>query len=145
MENSTITAYRYCGRIFTAQEMLWIQNLIAGNPQLNRLALSRVVCQELRWLRPNGRLKDMSCRAAMLRMHRDGLICLPAPKKKNSNGQQWRREFSHISDPQKPISLPAGQLGRLVLHPVTTVSDARLWNELIQRYHYLGHKPLPGA
>lgn len=145
MESTSITAYRYCGRIFTAQEIEWIRNLIASDPQLHRLALSRMVCQELQWLRPNGRIKDMSCRVAMLRMHRDGLICLPAPKKKNSNGQQWRREFSAGSDPQKPISIPAGQLGQLVLHPVATVSDARLWNELIQRYHYLGHKPLPGA
>ena len=133
MENSSITAYRYCGRIFTALEMRWIQNLIADNPKLHRLALSRVVCQELRWLRPNGLLKDMSCRVAMLRMHRDGLICLPVPRRKHSNGQQWRRAFSSISDPQKPISLPAGQLGQLVIRPVATVLEARLWNELIQR------------
>ena len=145
MENSSITTYRYCGRIFTALEMLWIRNLITDNPKLHRLALSRVVCQELRWLSLNGRLKDMSCRVAMLRMHRDGLICLPAPRRKYSNGQQWRRAFSSLSDPQKPISLPAGQLGQLVIRPVAAVTEARLWNELIQRYHYLGHKPLPGA
>jgi hypothetical protein len=24
-------------------------------------------------------------------------------------------------------------------------SYSRLWNEYIERYHYLGHKPLPGA
>ncbi|MES9903666.1 MAG: Druantia anti-phage system protein DruA [Sedimenticola sp.] len=24
-------------------------------------------------------------------------------------------------------------------------SDSRLWNEYIERYHYLSHKPLPGA
>lgn len=145
MENPSITTYRYCGRIFTVYEIEWMRKLIADNPQLHRLALSHRVCQELQWLRPNGRLKDMSCRVAMLRMHRDGIICLPAPKKKNSNGQQWRREFSADSDPQEPIFMPAGQLGRLVLRQVTTVPDARLWNELIQRYHYLGHKPLPGA
>ncbi|MBF0423371.1 MAG: DUF4338 domain-containing protein [Magnetococcales bacterium] len=28
---------------------------------------------------------------------------------------------------------------------IGTKADSRLWNEYIQRYHYLGHKPLPGA
>jgi len=33
---------------------------------------------------------------------------------------------------------------RIQLHMVTKISSA-LWNEYIQRYHYLGHSPLPGA
>ncbi len=31
------------------------------------------------------------------------------------------------------------------LIPVSTSGDSRLWNEYIERYDYLGHKPLPGA
>lgn len=136
--------YRYCGRIFTSKEIDWIQNLITANPDYHRLALSRIVCQEYQWLRPDGRLKDMSCRVAMLRMHRDGLIRLPSPKRKNGNGKNCP-QLSSLSDPQNSISTPAGQLGELSLHQVSTSKDASLWNELIHRYHYLGHKPLPGA
>ena len=33
----------------------------------------------------------------------------------------------------------------LRLELVSTKSDSILWNEYIDRYHYLGHKPLPGA
>jgi hypothetical protein len=33
----------------------------------------------------------------------------------------------------------------LLLQRVQNKRDSRLWNEYIQRYHYLGHKPLPGA
>ena len=36
-----------------------------------------------------------------------------------------------------------GPLRLSVLRPSDPRS--RLWNEYIQRYHYLGHKPLPGA
>ena len=32
-----------------------------------------------------------------------------------------------------------------VAAPVATSKLSSLWNELIERYHYLGHKPLPGA
>ena len=136
--------HRYCGRIFTAKEIDWIRNLITANPGHHRLGLSRIVCQEFQWLRPDGCLKDMSCRVAMLRMHRDGLIRLPSPNRKNGNGKNYPK-LSSLSDPQNPISAPAGELGELSLHQISTPKDSSLWNELIQRYHYLGHKPLPGA
>lgn len=138
------SSYRYCGRIFTSQEIDRIRQLIAAEPKRNRLELSKAVCEQFQWRRPDGRLKDMSCRVAMLRMHRDGLICLPAPQSKNGNGKT-RPKISSASDPQKSISLPAGELGRLVFRPISTQKDSYLWNELIERYHYLGYKPLPGA
>jgi len=79
----------------------------------------------------------------MLRMERDGLITLPPPRKGNGNGRR-RPRLTVASDPKTPLSLLAGELGALVLCPVDTPSDSALWNELIERYHYLGHKPLPG-
>jgi len=136
--------YRYCGRLFTAKEIDWIRQLIAAKPACHRLALSKIVCNHLQWLRPNGKPKDMSCRVAMLAMHRDGLISLPPAQKKNGNGNN-RPKLTSASDPQKPISLPASELGKLHFQPVSTHQDSSLWNEMIERYHYLGHKPLPGA
>ena len=72
-------AVRYCGRLFSEQELQLIRTIIAEDPSRHRFALSQVVCERLHWRRANGQLKDMSCRVAMLRMHRDGLIPLPAP------------------------------------------------------------------
>ena len=86
----------------------------------------------------------MSCRVAMLHMHRDGLVNLPPPRHANSNGHN-RPRLTEASDPQKPISLPVDTLGELLLRPVRTKKESSLWNELIERYHYLGYKPLPGA
>lgn len=137
-------SYRYCGRIFTDEEMSLIRRLIDHEPKRTRSQLSRLVCDELAWLRPNGRRKDMSCRVAMLRMHRDGLIKLPPPRNGNGNGRT-RPQLTKASNPQKPISLPVNKLGEITLRPVRTKKDSSLWNELIERYHYLGYKPLPGA
>ena len=53
--------------------MRLIRTIIAEDPSRHRFALSQVVCERLDWRRANGQLKDMSCRVAMLRMHRDGL------------------------------------------------------------------------
>ena len=135
---------RYCGREFSAQEMELIRSIIAEDPSRHRLAISRVVCERLDWRRLNGELKDMSCRVAMLRMHRDGLIRLPAPQRACYNGRRRRRRTPQ-AEPQLPITGSVQELPAWCLRPVTTQADSRLWCEYVDRYHYLGYTPLAGA
>ncbi len=138
------TAFRYCGRTFTSQEIGFIRHLIASKPDCNRAQLSRLVCDELSWFRPNGEPKEMSCRVAMLRMERDGLFILPSPKTVNGNGR-IRPRCTSLSAPGKPVSLPANKVGELRFVGVDSSHNSPLWNEVIERYHYLGYKPLTGA
>ena len=135
---------RYCGRIFSAEELELIRGLIASKPQLSRNALSGIVCEQLGWLRPDGRPKDMSCRVAMLRMHRDGWISLPPPRKP-TGGRKPPPRLTAASAPRKPFTVSQRALEKIALHPIDNRKDSLLWNELIERYHYLGHEPLPGA
>lgn len=134
----------YCGREFTVAELELIRQLIDERPPNNRAQLSRAVCQRLRWYKPDGGLKEMSCRVVMLRMHADGLITLPAPRNGNGNGRAYRRR-SPATDPGLPIDQPVEHLRDLRLEIVTDRRTSHLWNGYIQRYHYLGYQPLPGA
>jgi hypothetical protein len=139
-------SHRYCGRDFSAQDIQLIGELIAQTPTLSRTALSQRVCQQLGWLKPDGELKQMSCRVAMLRMQADGLIVLPAARAANFDGR--RAPISTpATDPRADVSQPVDQLGRLEFLPVSTHTkrDSLLWNEYIQRYHYLGYTPMSGA
>jgi len=136
---------RYCGREFTASEIERIRALMAGNPLANRAGLSRLVCEEIGWRRPDGRLKEMNCRVVMLHMQDDGLIRLPPPTRGNGNAKPYRRRTPEAEPPPSPIVAPAGAWGDLHLEPVTGRVDSHLWNEYIDRYHYLGYQPLPGA
>ncbi len=138
------TSYRYCGRIFTSKEINWIRELITSEDNHNRFQLSKIVCEKIEWLRPDGRLKDMSCRVAMLRMHRDGIILLPEPLKKNGNSNN-RPKLTSVSDPGEPITAPVRDLSKIHLLPVSAKKDSLLYNQLIERYHYLKYNPLPGA
>ena len=133
---------RFCGRDFTPEELKQIRSLIKHNPEFNRTRLSKEVCQMFQWLKPDGKVKDMSCRVAMLRMQKDGLICLPASTRKKKPVRTI--EFTHATDPQSPVICPVNHLPELHLQMVTRATSG-LWNEYIERYHYLGHKPLPGA
>ena len=133
---------RYCGRDFSHKEIDSIKHLIAQVPTRNRAQLSRLTCQSLKWFKPDGGLKDMSARVAMLRMQEDGLIKLPPPLCKRPVPTV---QLSSKTDPQELVEQPAGQLSPLRFERVVDKSSSRLWNEYIQRYHYLGHKLLPGA
>lgn len=70
---------RYCGRNFSEQELEQMRKLIAEDAGRTRAELSRLTCRMLDWYKPDGGLKDMSCRVAMLRMAEKGLITLPPP------------------------------------------------------------------
>ncbi len=135
-------SHRYCGRGFHVDEIERIRRLIAEDPMRTRAELSRLTCRMLAWYKADGGLKDMSARVAMLRMHDNGLIELPPPRRKPPD---QRVRISSRSDPGAPLEKPARALAPLALRRVRQKSDSRLWNESIQRYHYLGHKPLPGA
>ena len=137
-------AVRYCGRLFSEQEMRLIRAIIAEDPNRHRFALSQVVCERLHWRRANGQLKDMSCRVAMLRMHRDGLIPLPAPRRRHYNGTLHRRRTPQ-AEPELPIIARVDALPALQVRPLADQREAQLWREYVDRYHYLGYTPLPGA
>ncbi len=135
---------RYCGREFAAEEIRRIRQLITQSPSCRRAALSRLVCEHLNWRKPDGGLKEMSCRVAMLRMQNDGLLTLPPPRNGNGNGRP-RVRLTAATDPGPPCTDDVHQLGEIRLHEVCDRTQSRLWNEYIQRYHYLGYQPLPGA
>jgi hypothetical protein len=133
---------RYCGRDFTPKEFEQIRSLIKQNPEFNRMRLSKEVCRMLQWLKSDGNFKDMSCRVAMLRMHRGGLIELPPPT--HAKGPVKKIEFTPATDPQSLVVCSVNHLPQLHFQRVTKATSA-LWNEYIERYHYLGYTPLPGA
>jgi hypothetical protein len=97
----------------------------------------------LNWRRPDGRLKDMSCRVAMLRVQTDGLFTLPPPR--NPKPVVYR-PYPHIEHAVlEPANIPAIELATLELDLVRTKADSLLRNAYIERHHYLGHQLMPGA
>lgn len=135
---------RYCGRDFTPEDLLTIQGILAEDPGRSRYALSKAVCERLGWRKPNGTLKDMSCRVAMLRMEADGLLHLPPPRKGHPNHKRFRSR-SADTQPGFPLEGEVSALGDLTLSLVEDARSSRQWNEYVDRYHYLGYKKLPGA
>ena len=135
---------RYCGRELSESDWAHIRQLLQLQPALGRVALSRRVCQDLGWLNTLGQPKEMSARVALLRMEKDGLIQLPAPRSQNGRGQR-RFALTSASEPRAPVQEALPGLEPLLFEQGSGGGHSPLWNELIARYHYLGYRPLSGA
>lgn len=84
---------------------------------------------------------------AMLKLHDEQLITLPPPQQHIPHQQRENRkprQHTAAGDPCPPITQAAGQLRPIRLERVTKTST-HLWNELMDRYHYLGFTVLRGA
>lgn len=134
----------YCAREFSASDIQTIRDLIAQDQKLQRSALSRKLCQLWGWTKPNGELKDMTCRVALLRMQADGLITLP-PSRIGVVRKRAHFAPTAASDAQAPIKQPVHEIGRITLQVVSGRANSLLWNEYIARYHYLGYAAMSGS
>lgn len=135
--------YRYCGKEWSREDIGKIRDLLTRETDASRLRLSRLVCEAFEWRRPNGKLKEMSCRVAMLKMQRDGLIDLPTPRRERPGNYQVKR--TPDSDPEPDCSCSLSDLEDLKMVLVRRGPPLRKWNEFVGRHHYLSYKMLPGA
>lgn len=117
---------KYGGREFSLLEINNIQNLVKQSPALNRAALSRLVCEHLKWLKPDGGLKEMRCRVAMIEMDKVGLIKLPAPRNKSPAQVKKAIVYTGRTNPQAEIIKPVHELGNITLCAVQDRKQASL-------------------
>lgn len=132
------------GRMITRDDLEMIRRIISQNPTALRQQISREVCLAWGWYKPDGNLKDMSARVLLLNLHKAGLIELPPPRFATGNHRKFSQR-TPAGEPGDSIVKPVQELLPLRLERVSTKEDSYLWNELIDRYHYLGYTRLPGA
>ena len=129
------------GRVFTPELIERIQEAQRANPQWTRCRLAREVCQWMDWRSAVGKLKEMGCRKALLKLHRQGRIKLPVPTR--------RIEFRAKSCERVELeTTSATKITRIKQIEVVAVHGKKLsaqWNKLVSEHHDLGYRPLAGA
>lgn len=136
---------KICGRDFSPDIIKRIQSVIDVEPVISRRVLSQQVCDFLDWKGRNGRPKEMSCRVALLRLHRSGQITLPASMPKSTVFQATERKG--VSVELAEVSSTLAELGRTEIIAVGSGNRelSGIWNAMMARHHYLGSGPLCGA
>ena len=132
------------GRELRAEDISLIQALLAEHPEWGRTRLSQELCRRWDWRNAQGRFKDMAARTLLLKLERGGLIQLPRRQRPSSNGLR-NRQAPLVAHATEPIRDALGDLRPLTLSVVESGSaDLQLFNCLLRRYHYLGHRNTVG-
>jgi hypothetical protein len=137
------TELKYRGRAIRRADLEFIRKLIAENPGLSRRALSAKLCEAWNWRQSNGALCDMVCRGLMLHLHRAGHIELPPVRWVNPN--PLARSRAERSKPvpvlvnQTELESKLADIRPLEFEQVRRTAEEKLFNSLLDRYHYLGY------
>ena len=135
-----------CGREFVAAIIARIAKALRSEPSLSRRASSLRVCQRMQWQTANGRWKEVSCRKALLELHRRKLITLPAAEKSCFNRSRRKRSTDLRMDVPEVQCTLKGLGERSIVAICSRYSKlSRVWNGLMERFRYLGKGRLCGA
>ncbi|HZE16271.1 MAG TPA: Druantia anti-phage system protein DruA, partial [Mycobacterium sp.] len=124
----------------TAEDVVFIRQLIAQNPGASRRRLSAKLCGAWDWKQANGALRDMVCRGLLLMLHRAGEIELPAVRQVSLNPLVERERPAPVLLDTTPITGTLGALQPIELQQVRRSGDEPLFNSLMEHYHYLGYE-----
>ena len=141
---SAPVSLRFCGRIFTRQELELMREIARDHAGLAITEMARTVCELLPWKRANGRLKDQECRQLLEHLRDKGWLRLPAVRNSGPRGPR-QIQLSEASAPQARVEGSAGEFERLELQLVESREQSQLWTELIERHHYLRYRVPVGA
>ena len=114
----------------------------------SRNAISKLLAEKWGWYQANGRLKDRACRDILSHLACRNLIELPSPRKKTNieNNQELSNRLDEIAEiDDSVVEWPLESLLPLSFKVVCQTPDETLWNQLIRRHHYLGHKTVVGS
>ncbi|MCH7695980.1 MAG: IS4 family transposase [Proteobacteria bacterium] len=128
------------GRRVTKKQIAHIQETVRAFPALSLRELGHTLCEHFRWLTPTGKSQIQSCLTALETMAQRNLITLPAKIECQKRGPQKKIIWTERTQRPATITGPITQFMPLRLEVVRNENDIALWNELIDRYHYLGFK-----
>jgi hypothetical protein len=130
----------YRGTVVTAEDILYIRELIAAHPRASRRRLSEKLCEAWQWRQANDALRDMVCRGLLLMLDRAGHIQLPAVKFVPHNPFVERARPEPMPVDATPILGPLAELRPVEIEQVRRTDHERLFNSLMEQHHYLAYE-----
>jgi len=130
-----------CGRQITAEEIESAQETVRLCAGLSRDELAETICEHWGWVTASGAGKVTACLKVLEELERNGQIHLPAKHKHFST--ECVRGTVHTQRTAPPKEVLVGKLADVTpvrLEIVVSRDQAKLWNEYLDRHHYLGYR-----
>lgn len=134
----------FCGKAVSDDEWSVIAEIV-DSCGITRHELARTICEALGWVRPNGRLKARECYEYLGLAEERGLLRLPGRRETRPRGRRTSIVFTPAGSEGLRREGELAEVAPVSLGLVTNAADRALWRELVERYHYLGHKVAYGA
>ena len=129
-----------CGPAFSRDEIVEINKILSSCQGLTCTELGNTVCELLSWRRHSGRLKTVEYRQVLEYPESKGVTHLPGCKKGRPQGTKTKGSRSDKAEIQWSITGKVGQFFLLLLSRVEKKDQRDLWDEYIDRYHYIGYQ-----
>ena len=137
------TRPRFCGKRVSDDDWSVLLEIV-DSCGLSRHELARTICEGLSWVRPSGRLKARECYEYLELLEARGLLKLPARREQRARGVT-SIVFSEAGRERAHRVGALSEVGAVKLGLVSNAEERALWRELVERYHYIGHKVPYGA
>jgi len=126
-------------RDLSSEDIRLIVHLIENYGHKGRTFISKELCRIWDWRSPNGQYRDIICRDLLRRLDKRGLIILPARlraarKPGYQNNPVLPKDFNPL-----PISCGVKDIANIEVFMVKGTSEEKLYNALINTFHYLGY------
>jgi len=130
----------WCGREITSQEVEAARETVKLCSGLSRAELAETICEHWGWVTASGAGKVTACLNVLEELERKGELQLPA-KQKSPKTERVRgaRHTKRTAPPDKGLKGKLVDVGLVHLEMVEGRDRAKVWNEYLDRYHYLGY------
>lgn len=129
-----------CGRKITAQEVAAARETVRLCRGLSRRELAETICEHWGWVTASGSLKLTAGLNVLEELERNGELQLPPKQKKRSTERvRGARHTKRTAPPDEPLKGKLADVSPVWLEIVEGREGAKVWNEYLDRYHYLGY------
>lgn len=133
--------------IMSETDLVTMQQIITYTedfPNLSRRNLANTICENLEWKTPAGSLKVNSCLSLLSKLEKQGKVKLKPLEKRVHAPKPLKKDKDLFDIKDKADIKGSVKDYRILLKQVFEDNLHAQWNDLIQRYHYLGYKKLFG-
>ena len=131
-----------CGRKIRLEELEAARETVRLCSGLSRKELARTICEHWGWVTATGSHKVTACLKVLEELEQKGQLRLPGKRKMmgRSRDQACGAVATRRTNPGARLVGELAKVGLVWLEVVAGRAGQELWNEYVDRYHYLGYR-----
>jgi len=129
-----------CGRKITTQELEAARETVRLCAGLSRAELAETICEHWGWVTASGGGKVTACLNVLEELEQNGELQLPAKHKRPKTERvRGAKHTKRTAPPDETLVGKLDDVSPVELEIVEGRDRAKLWNEYLDRHHYLGY------